>query len=121
MAPISIETGFDMRQRADLDRAKDRIRKEDPDVIIEAWPCHPYSMLQNLSATTPKGKRRLRALQLEFQPLIEFCDWCAKRQWRRGKIYVGENPKTSKAWRMKATELMREKGYLVDIDKCAFD
>ena len=90
--PITEETGYDLRLAADRERAWRYLNYADPDVVICAFPCKPWSRLQNSNQRTPEQRERLQALRQENLPLIRFVG--KVRQWcrRHNRHFLTEQP-----------------------------
>ena len=74
------------------------IERAQPDFIMIAWPCGPWSNLQNLNQKTPVQRAALRAKRREARILLHFARRVALWQQNRGCAVLGENPLTSRAW-----------------------
>ena len=78
--------------------ALEYVRRIDPDVIWAAWPCSPWSVMQFINRRTPRQRRELQRKQKRARVLLDFVSQLAAFQTKRGRIFMGENPKTSRAW-----------------------
>ena len=65
---LTLSTGWDFRLRAHRQAAIQIVRREQPYFLVLAFPCGPWSPLQNLS--TPPD--RLRELRQQSAPLVNF-------------------------------------------------
>ena len=97
LAPISIETGYDLLTQDGVSRARDKILLEDPDLVVLAFPCAPWSVLQHLQNAEVKAANRDR--QAKHRPFLEFAEEVAQHQMAKGKYFVLENPAASAAFR----------------------
>lgn len=52
LEPVTIESGWDLRKPEVQEKAMEYIRREEPDLIVLAWPCGPWSPLQELNKKT---------------------------------------------------------------------
>ena len=75
-----------------------RIEKFDPDLIVTAWPCHPWSQLQQCSKGKPWHERELELKRQESRILLNFTQEVVSWQAERGRAVLGENPWKSDAW-----------------------
>ena len=60
--PITIEGGYDLTTTRGTTMAKTDVDKANPDVIVFAWPCSPWSQMQNLDNKVPGHQDKI-ALQ----------------------------------------------------------
>ena len=67
-------------------------------MIVAAWPCTPFSPLQNLMKNHTGYQAKLDVKLKEALPLVEFSARLAEIQLSAGRHFLGENPLTSKAW-----------------------
>ena len=97
--PISLESGWDVSTMAGQDKAMRHIQEVEPDLLMIAWPCGPWSPLQNISVRTEAQKLTLRRKRLQARrTVLSFTRRAALWQRRRGALVFGENPAGSKAW-----------------------
>lgn len=94
------------------------IRKQKPYVLVLAFPCGPWSPLQNLNPARDLEQYRQEALQL-----VIFALKMAKIQVAGGRHFLMENPLPSAAWKLDVMQefLESEEVLQVVIDMCAFD
>ena len=78
--------------------AKKGVEKANPDVIVFAWPCSPWSQKQNLNNHVPGHKDKVKNQRALHLQLLDFAEWCARRHTANGKLFLGENPLPSAAW-----------------------
>ena len=93
--PISIEVGFDLRSAAGRDRARQGVARFGPDLLIMAFPCSPWSSLQNLQ----RDQAVVAAKRQADRQFLTFARELADLQNSKGKGFVIENPVASKAWK----------------------
>ena len=97
--PISLESGWDVSTMAGQDKAMRYIQEVEPDLLMIAWPCGPWSPLQNISVRTEAQKLTLRRKRLQARrTVLSFTRRAALWQRHRGALVFGENPAGSKAW-----------------------
>ena len=95
--PVTLP-GWDLRDPQTREEAHNYIDSQAPDLLVLAWPCSPWSTLQNLNCRTPEAVRRLAQKRNEHRPMLEFVGEAVRRQRARGGAVLGENPRLSKAW-----------------------
>ena len=96
--PVTLP-GWDIRSPEVQRQAFAYLEKIDPDVIVVAWPCGPWSPLQRLNVKTPQQRRALRRKRIDARrTLLSFTRKVVLWQRRRGKAVLGENPHPSLAW-----------------------
>ena len=96
--PVTLP-GWDIRLPEVQKQAFAYLERIDPDVIVVAWPCGPWSPLQRLNVKTPQQRRALRRKRLEARrTLLSFTRKVVLWQRRRGKAVLGENSHPSLAW-----------------------
>ena len=97
--PISLESGWDVSTMAGQDKAMCYIQEVEPDLLMIAWPCGPWSPLQNISVRTEAQKLTLKRKRLQARrTVLSFTRRAALWQRHRGALVFGENPARSKAW-----------------------
>ena len=97
--PITLDSGWNLEHKCDQDRAFQYLIDMDPDVIAIAWPCGPWSILQNANGRTATQRRALQLRRIKSRrTLLTFVKKVVLWQRRRGKIAIGENPQLSGAW-----------------------
>ena len=84
-----------LRRTELIERGK--ILLENPDLVVLALPCAPWSVLQYLQ--NPKVKAANRDRQARHRPFLEFAEEVARHQMSKGKYFVLENPAASAAFR----------------------
>ena len=83
----------------DYKSALEYIDRVEPDLLVLAWPCGPWSQLQGLGHKTPYQRQKLEEKRMENRTLLRFVRDAALRQRRRGGALLGENPYASLAWK----------------------
>ena len=98
LEPITLP-GWDLTCPKVQKQALEYYERADPDFVVLAWPCGPWSPLQNLNQKTEAQRAALRAKRAQSRrTLLRFTREIALRQRRKGKAVLGENPKPSLAW-----------------------
>ena len=115
---LTLNTGWDFRLRSHRLRALDIVRWDEPYFLVIAFPCGPWSPLQNLS--TPRD--RLQQLRAAARPLVNFAARLAREQLEGGRHFVIENPFGSAAWKLPSLRLLRRHPLCrqVVVDMCRF-
>ncbi len=73
---ISLETSFDLRAPEGQTAAWKTLKKELPDLVVMAFPCSPWSALQNMQKDEEAGKEK----QIQDLPFLEFA--LAAARWQ---------------------------------------
>ena len=115
MEPVSLESGWDLSRPADRRKLYDTVAREKPDLIVAAWPCSPFSQLQNLQ----KDKDAVLAKQLAGIPFVRVSAHLADMQLAGGRHFLGENPLRSRAWATAPGRHMLERLWAAGTDMCA--
>ena len=90
---------WDLMKSNDYAEALDYIDRVDPDLLVLAWPCGPWSPLQSLGNKTPLQRAQLQVKREENRTLLRFVRDATLAQRKRGGAVLGENPKPSLAWK----------------------
>ena len=90
---------WDFMKSNDYAEALDYIDRVDPDLLVLAWPCGPWSPLQSLGNKTPLQRAQLQVKREENRTLLRFVRDATLAQRKRGGAVLGENPKPSLAWK----------------------
>lgn len=121
MEPISTISGWDIRKKEHPDSAMAYLDRENPDMVVAAWPCSTDSQMQNLNAKRPGYAEMLAETRAENEILHKFAWQVYKRQKEAGKDFVGENPTTSKCWKRPVGEKMLQQTQSTDTDMCRWN
>ena len=97
MEPISLPN-WDLFRADDREAAIQYLRKADPDLLVVAWPCGPWSVLQGLGNKTPQQLHQLGLKRQKARILLRFVKQAVMEQRARGGAVLGENPVGSIAW-----------------------
>ena len=98
LGPVTIETDFDLVTMSGQKAAWKQLCSNPPDVIVLAWPCDPWSSLQNLNMVDGKRTAKLLEKRRQQRRLIRFCSDVMKWQHARDGCFICENPQQSQAW-----------------------
>ena len=100
-------------------KAMKYLQEVEPDVLMIAWPCGPWSPLQNISMRTEAQRLTLQRNRLQARrTVLSFTRRAALWQRRRGGLVFGENPATSKAWKTPEIEEAFDGLAHVQFDQC---
>jgi hypothetical protein len=94
--PITLPR-WDLLEWEAQDSALRLLEENDIDFTVVAWPCTPWSIMQNMN----RRPHQIRALNLqrdEHRRLLIFVERVAHRMYMRKRANVGENPASSAAW-----------------------
>ena len=96
--------------------------REDPDLLVLAWPCTVWSPLQFLGPISQERYERLLQRQQEdretFLNLVH--EMVKKHQRSRGKAHLVENPWTSRAWKEVPIQAAYEGEAFARCDMCRY-
>ena len=119
--PIMIESGYDPMSDKGVAMAKMDIEKANPDVIVFAWVCTPWTLMQNMKNKVPGHAERLGHQGFLHLKMLAFAEWCERRQSANGGLFLGENPMGSIAWQQPPCLRMSHRCYEVKLDQCMFE
>ena len=95
--PISLPS-WDLQRDDHQVEAHQYLARADPDLLVIAWPCTEWSMLNEYGRKDAEAWRRLGVRRQRARKLLKFVRKAARDQRRRGGALLGENPATSRAW-----------------------
>ena len=102
------------------DRARDRINKEKPFLLIGSPPCRAFNSLfrTNISRMDPK---QVSAIIDEGKRHIEFCLELYQLQMNEGRLFLHEHPLSASSWKLPGViSLLQRTGvYKVRGDMCS--
>ena len=96
------------------------LHRADPDLLVIAWPCTYWSILQELGRKTGEQLQQLAEKREEHRALLDFVKEAAIDQRKRGGALLGENPLTSRAWKEPAIVQAFEGMPEVSTDMCRY-
>ena len=96
--PITIETGFNLRQPEGIKAAWAVLREFEPDFVTSAFPCTPWSTLQNLHLKIEGYSERLARKREEDKPFLDFAAEVCRWQSERGALWEVEQPAQASSW-----------------------
>ena len=100
--------------------AKMDIEKASPDVIVFAWVCTPWTLMQNMNNKVSGHAAHLCQQRSVHLKMLAFAEWCERRQSANGGICLGENPMGSIAWQQPPCLRMSRRCYEMKLDQCMF-
>ena len=118
--PVDLELDVDLADADVQEEVLGALDTHDPVLVTIAFPCDPWSTLQNLNYAQGLGdkideQRRKHYVYLEFTRRVMLS------QQRRGRLGVAENPWSSLAWRQSPLAQLLQRGFeLVRGDQCMF-
>ena len=111
------ETGYNLKHTKDLNRMWKELRAEDPELVVASPPCTPFTPLQewNLPRMSLED-----AIVMIGDGLEHVATSCAVAKWQRsrGKVFLFEHPRPSRAWR---EECLQELMHFPDVYCCVVD
>jgi len=103
---------WDFSIKAQRQKARERVEKERPMLLIGSPMCRMFSALQNLS----KEKRDEEKWRREYVQALVHLNFCAElyeMQWQAGRYFLHEHPAGATSWRTKKIqELEKLEGVL---------
>ena len=114
---------FDLQTEIGRQEARGYIKETDPDLLVIAFRCTPWSQMQQINQRTPHQVRRLRLDRLKELCILEFVNELAQWQASRGRAVVVENPKRSLAWETIPMKNLRSHPLIVETitDMCCYN
>ena len=98
LEPVTLP-GWDLTDPKVQYEAHQYIDRVDPDFIMLAWPCGPWSPLQRLNQKTWTQREALKHKQNTSKKLLKFSAQVSLKRQRNGRAILGENPLPSLAWK----------------------
>ena len=116
--PGSIETGYDLSTEDGRKAAWQYYRDFDPDVVVIAFPCDPWSKMQNMNMGNPVTKAKIMAKRTLHRHILHWVRAVVERQMKYDKFYVVENPSGSAAWSEPPMRMVRRASLKVIVHMC---
>ena len=113
--PCDLILGDDLLNPAKQREVLEQLEKEDPYMLVIAFPCGPWSSLSNF-----KDADRKEWEQSEAFKHLQFVRRLCYSQLKRGRHYLIENPLSSQAWK-KMPWLLEIPHYSVSMHQCRTD
>ena len=123
MMSMTLGTGYDFFKQEHRRRALQEIRDRKPFAQVVAFPCGPWSPLQELGAKSRQKVLLMRWRRRKHRSLTKFSADIAKEQYYGGRHFIIENPSRSKAWKeaKELQDLLQLPGVeLVEVDQCQY-
>eukprot|EP00435_Cladocopium_sp_Y103_P057834 s201_g20.t1 len=98
LEPVTLP-GWDLTDPKVQLEAHQYIDRVDPDFIMVAWPCGPWSPLQRLNQKTWTQREALKHKRITSLKLLKFSAQVSMKRQRFGRAILGENPLPSLAWK----------------------
>ena len=123
---MDLLTGFDVDLAEDRRGAFERVKREEPEVLVGSPPCTMFSSLLALCRERywkdPDWHRTYQLLLEKAARHAEFCCSLYKWQMNRGKYVVHEHPWLAQSWKLPCiSKLLSEDGVMVvQGHMCAF-
>ena len=96
--PVTLP-GWDLNRPEVRTQAREYLREVDPDFVVLAPPCGPWSQIQLINQRTPSQVLELQQKRDQARELLVFVEEGAHCQHSRGRAVVVENPKSSLIWK----------------------
>ncbi len=84
--PVTLKSGWDLTNKQVQDEAFRYLERIDPDFIMIAWPCAPWSIMQNANMRTPTQVRMLKLKRLRSRKIppeiLRFLVTPQKEAWK---------------------------------------
>eukprot|EP00435_Cladocopium_sp_Y103_P059905 s740_g21.t1 len=118
---FDLKTGFDLRLEKDLKRMREVLQEEEPELVVCSPPCGPFCQIQSLNFPKMATERVMRIVGEGLQHLRTAARVC-KRQHLKGKFFVLEHPRGSKAWLEEEIEELKQMDgvFVCKFDMCQF-
>ena len=113
---------WNLREQDHRDEAMRYLVREEPDLLVLAWPCTRWSPLQfyGHEMTPERYEKILFGEQEDRETILTFVNDAVKFQRSRGRAHLGENPWMSRAWKESLVEEAYEGEMYGRVDMCAY-
>ena len=112
-----ILTGYDLRRKKDLQRMRQALEKDKPELVACSPPCGPFSPLQRLNFPKMSFAKVMSVVGEGLQHVRTSAQVC-RRQYEQGRLFLFEHPRPSKAWEEKELEALKN---LPGVHVCNFN
>eukprot|EP00435_Cladocopium_sp_Y103_P046990 s1741_g13.t1 len=92
-----LQTGYDLLDRGDVQRMWRELEEDDPELVVNTPPCTAFSPLQEWNLPRMDFDKAV-VLIGEGMEHLETASDVALWQHQRGKVFLFEHPRPSKAW-----------------------
>ena len=103
LEPITLPR-WNLFKSSDIRAASEYLCRSDPDLVVCAWPCSPWSQLQRINQRNAFQRDRLTLRRKQHRQILKFINLVCKHQRRRRRCLLGENPQQSEAWKEPSIE-----------------
>ena len=110
MEPLSLPN-WDILREDHQTEALEYMAKVDPDLLVVAWPCQYWSILQEFGRKTPEQLKKLATMREIHRGLLDLVRRAVKAQRMRGGAVLGENP--GRAIKKKINIYQKENFYIL--------
>jgi len=111
---VSLETGYDLRTPSGRAKMWKLVEKEQPDLLVLAFPCTAWSPLQQFHKDQAAVAQKRQADRVFVRLAAELADY----QEQQGKLFVIENPQKSLAWKLPEMLAMAKRHQKVSFPMC---
>ena len=116
-----ISTGYNLLDAKDKKRMWDELDRDDPELVVNSPPCTAFSPLQEWNFPRMDLEKAMILVGDGLEHLWTASD-VACWQHQRGKVFLFEHPRPSKAWEEEPLQRLMELDdiYVCTCDMCAF-
>lgn len=94
---FDLATGWDLSQPSQRQKMWQKLRSEQPELVVICPPCKMFSLLQELNYANMPVEEAMMLIQIGLDDL-ETAALVAEWQVKRGKYYVFEHPDRARSW-----------------------
>eukprot|EP00435_Cladocopium_sp_Y103_P071079 s134_g36.t1 len=116
-----LQTGYDLRDAEDTRRMWRELEEDDPELVVNSPPCTAFTPLQEWNLPKMSFEKAVVLVGEGLAHMETACD-VAIWQHNRGKVFLLEQPRPSKAWEEEAMQrVLQLKGIYVCVsDMCSY-
>ena len=113
---------WDFTKRSCRKRAWQKLKEECRNMLVGSPPCTASSIIQNLNARTPEGKKKVEEAKKQATVHLQFCAAMYREQLKHGRYFVHEHPDTATSWKVQCIEdlVNRPEVTVARADMCMF-
>ncbi|CAK8990413.1 Integrase catalytic domain-containing protein, partial [Durusdinium trenchii] len=118
---LDLTTGWDFRDPAQRQKARELVRKHRPAVLLLSPPCTTFSPLRRLS-NYKRPSWLVKEEEAEGDDHLDFSNELATEQMNEGRGFVLEQPKPATSWQRPSTLTLLDHPdvYRIYLDQCRF-
>ena len=118
---LDLTTGWDFRDPAQRQKARELVRKHRPAVLLLSPPCTTFSPLRRLS-NYKRPPWFVKEEEAEGDDHLDFSNELAMEQMNEGRGFVLEQPKPATSWQRPSTLTLLDHPdvYRIYLDQCRF-